>query len=749
MKLGLIEAAGFRGIKSSVSVPVTDGFLILNGRNGSGKSTLFDAIEFALTGQISRPALTPENREGIDNYIWWRGSGEPLERVVRLVFDLGDHRNLEVTRRPEGAEFRVFNHSGEISVLDEAALRGIFARESAPETQLLPRLCGTTIIRDEQITELSVDAPEASRFTLVRDTLGSTQTSDIEERLKRTKQVLDARVKRLESAYESARVEVNRLVAQTSEARSDFETEPDSEQAQLGLAVALGLARDSDNDELMRRARSRIGQLRSHTSTLSRSIPRLKEIERRRTEIETEAYQATDRRLNQQLVQGVEAERLAKDARSAAEREAGRFEEQQPHIRSLGELLEHGKRVGLQDGRCPLCGSGMTEESFESHLRETAETVERESRGLSTALTSREEALRAEGAAESRRRQAEAALRKHSQLGDDLRVELEEVDREIRKMEGFAAPRELGADAIESSLAEARSGLAAIEAPMVGLEVSAAYARLVEQERVLAQAREGLASVQKSLDAARRASSHREQADRTVRRVAGELVDERLAQLEPLLMELYERLRPHVEWATVGYRVRGDVRRFMRLTVGDDELNPRFMFSSGQRRALGLAFLLSIHLSTTWSRWNTLIMDDPMQHVDDYRALHLAEVLGSIRRSGKQRNGSATLWPRTCWQELRRCETVLLNQSDWQYRSAMLIGSSRATSSSNTSLTASQGYQAQVQALNREPPERLVAFIGRVVSALRGNRIWKMGLCTCPGVSSMLDLRLELPRPGG
>ncbi len=25
-----------------------------------------------------------------------------------------------------------------------------------------------------------------------------------------------------------------------------------------------------------------------------------------------------------------------------------------------------------------------------------------------------------------------------------------------------------------------------------------------------------------------------------------------------------------------------------------------------------------------------------MQHVDDYRALHLAEVLGSIRRSGKQ-----------------------------------------------------------------------------------------------------------------
>ena len=74
----------------------------------------------------------------------------------------------------------------------------------------------------------------------------------------------------------------------------------------------------------------------------------------------------------------------------------------------------------------------------------------------------------------------------------------------------------------------------------------------------------------------------------------------------------------------------------MRLTVGEDELNPRFVFSSGQRRALGLAFLLTVHLSTTWSRWNALILDDPMQHVDDYRALHRAEVLSSIRRSGRQ-----------------------------------------------------------------------------------------------------------------
>ena len=579
MKLSLVEAAGFRGIRSSMSVPITDGFLIVNGRNGSGKSTLFDAIEFALTGQISRPALASENREDINNYIWWRGPGEPSNRFVRLIFDLGDSRKLEVVRKPQRADFRVLDHSGDAHTPNEGALRRHFAGESAPEDRLFPRLCGSTIIRDDQITELSVDASEASRFSLVQDTLGSTQLPDVEGRLKEAKQVLDARVRRLEREYELALSDVNRLVVQTSEARSEFEAEPDSEKARRELVVALGIAKDNnDTDDLMRQARGRIGRLRNHISTLSRTILRLQEIERRRAEIETKAYLARGRELNEELSQAAKAERLAQDARNAAEQVAVQFEERQPQHRSLGELVEHGKRVGLEDSRCPLCGSEITEESFESHLQATEARVERESEGLSAVLTRREEALRDASAAESRRRQAEGAVRKHRRIGDGLSEEFEEVIREIREMEGFAMPEGVTTEAIKAALETDRSSLVPVEGALAGLEMSTAYARLGKQERALARARGRLDSVQSSLSAAQRASSHQDQASRTVRRVAGELVDERLAQLEPLLIELYERLRPHVQWSTVGYRIRGDVKRFMRLTVGEGELNPRFMF---------------------------------------------------------------------------------------------------------------------------------------------------------------------------
>ena len=103
----------------------------------------------------------------------------------------------------------------------------------------------------------------------------------------------------------------------------------------------------------------------------------------------------------------------------------------------------------------------------------------------------------------------------------------------------------------------------------------------------------------------------------------------------PLLKELYRRLRPHADWTEINSDFGGKVRGSLNFTVGEGR-NPQFLFSSGQRRAAGLAFLLAVHLSRPWCHWRTLLLDDPVQHVDDYRALNLVEVLAAIRRSGRQ-----------------------------------------------------------------------------------------------------------------
>jgi ABC-type cobalamin/Fe3+-siderophores transport system ATPase subunit len=45
---------------------------------------------------------------------------------------------------------------------------------------------------------------------------------------------------------------------------------------------------------------------------------------------------------------------------------------------------------------------------------------------------------------------------------------------------------------------------------------------------------------------------------------------------------------------------------------------------------------LAIHLSRPWCRLRSLLLDDPVQHIDDYRALNLVEVLSAVRRTGRQ-----------------------------------------------------------------------------------------------------------------
>ncbi len=122
---------------------------------------------------------------------------------------------------------------------------------------------------------------------------------------------------------------------------------------------------------------------------------------------------------------------------------------------------------------------------------------------------------------------------------------------------------------------------------------------------------------------------------RGVQKLAREALDDRLDLVGPLLGDLYRRLRPHTSWRDIDYRIRGDVKRFLSLEVGNG-LNPQFIFSSGQRRATGLAFLLSIYLATSWSKFSTIILDDPVQHIDDFRAVHLAEVLASLHAEGHQ-----------------------------------------------------------------------------------------------------------------
>jgi chromosome segregation protein len=172
--------------------------------------------------------------------------------------------------------------------------------------------------------------------------------------------------------------------------------------------------------------------------------------------------------------------------------------------------------------------------------------------------------------------------------------------------------------------------LSSIEQSRRALAHSDLVAKIVDLERDLQNLRDAAIQAEKQLTKLQRAADQIEEATRTLKRLSAEAVEERLAAIKPLFTELYFRLRPHMDWRSITYAIRGDVRKFLSLRV-DENLNLKFLFSSGQRRATGLAFLISVALSRPWCRLKTLVLDDPVQHVDDFRAVHLVETLAAIR----------------------------------------------------------------------------------------------------------------------
>jgi DNA repair exonuclease SbcCD ATPase subunit len=139
---------------------------------------------------------------------------------------------------------------------------------------------------------------------------------------------------------------------------------------------------------------------------------------------------------------------------------------------------------------------------------------------------------------------------------------------------------------------------------------------------------EALTKLERAVETAR-------QVEAAVKSTSNQILAEHFDTVMPLLKELYRRIRPHQDWREIEIDFGGRVRASLNFSVGDGR-NPQFLFSSGQRRAAGIAFLLAIHLSRPWCQLQSLLLDDPVQHIDDYRALNLVEVLSAIRHSGRQ-----------------------------------------------------------------------------------------------------------------
>ena len=621
MRLDFMEVCGFRGFRDLVRINFGRGFTVITGRNGVGKSTLCDAVEFAITGSIDKYAVEKAAKESLSDYLWWRGEGVPKAHYVTASFIDDNGKSFTITRTRESGSDRTPDE------IQAALCHGLAPNDA------LKQLTRTSIIRDEWIAALSLDLTETERFDLVRSALGASEGTETSSRAKEVVTAAEAAYSKDEAAYESVRLRLADRLTQQSETQAALSRSGDVSGALqlIGAAVpdapAELAARLVAGRNAFANGRARLGRM-GEALQLGRDVAMAQAI-----------YNAPEAVANREAASAAHeaAQReheAAQKVISEAEQRLSKEEEIDAMAASLSLLVEHGERLGLHDDHCPLCSAHRTSDEFAAGLATARRRITSLASGVQAARDALASAKENEQQASLTLQAATAAVQVHA---DELR---RLRDREAAHVD-FYNQWDLNyrfiqdPDGLEKVVSSERDRLIDLERALIVLEASQAVSRMSSIESHISELRAEIEKLAQAVSQSQNALTAAREIERSVKRVSAEIIDERLAQISPLLNELYQRLRPHADWRTIDYSIRGDIRRFLSLKVGDG-LNPQFVFSSGQRRAAGLAFLLSVHLARAWTPLKSLLLDDPVQHIDDFRALHLVEVLAALRLDGCQ-----------------------------------------------------------------------------------------------------------------
>lgn len=658
MKLKTLRVRAFRGFGQEQTFDLDSPIVLLTGANGRGKTSFFDAIQWALLGKL--PRLTGSRDSQGNDYIG-NAFAVPSEPFVELVTEHND-REVVIQRTGARAALRVQVNGQSVhgpeawGVLQETLL--IHPMDDEAVYQHLTR---THLLEQETLLDFLRSDRPTDRFRMFSKFLGLGVIRDkagfLQEAVRYSGEKVSVATRLLQAARNTVTDTKGKLESARASVYQSVEQRDQKDLLDTCRSLLLEIQSLTDSkvklpggfSDILPVCKNSVAMLTATMDRWHSDQARLTELRARSRAWETlvNEQQELQAQLEEARVRESAFQPLLTEAKSALDGSAQALEMFRKQMRhgsegqtQLAKFLEEGLKLASGRDKCPLCDQFITYSDLARHVDGELQKLSRQARQLADQQKQAEGVwnsakqkydeliaqrdLQARRIAETLSRISGSAL---SQLTADLRrlnIIVEEGDELGTRIEQRAV--QLGECLTRGNQLRDELEKIAVVVDAIG---RSQLIRSLEHNLVEAEKAAGVAENEHA--AITRAQQQLQLLFRKVQAIERDLVEELLQRYEPVWQEFYYRIQPHPLFTRLRLKLsQGDERGvfFEAVPEGDgDSKRANMIFSGGQSAGLMVVLFLTLHLHQNWTHLGTVMLDDPLQNMDDLNVLGLVDLL--------------------------------------------------------------------------------------------------------------------------
>ncbi|MDF1597516.1 MAG: AAA family ATPase [Acidimicrobiia bacterium] len=635
-----LAVESFRGFRDRREFDLDASTVVITGPNGTGKTSFFDAMQWVLLGSIERLEGL-RARKNVEHVVSRYRPGGRARVELTLVFE---GREITVARTGDYRDSTLEVRGANTKPLFGDAARDWLGECLVPtEPYSLAMALTTCGLLQQDVMRSVLEAKPADRYAHITTVLGLLGLEDYEDAVRVTAKEANDQNGNAQHDVERARgaVETASAILETLEQRAlqrisvtVARSEIDRQVAEMPDSVSVTLPSALDLEavsELARRCHELVDRFTGFVLAGT-------EIESDRNNLQPAVGDDQIR----ELQSGVDA------ASAALETELAEQEKALSLLTAAEQSSEEILRLAAAalpqlTSHCPVCGQSIDPDSVAERLRSIAgdsstlielrASVESRSAQVDAMTVERDKRQSELDKAQEINRQWEMLRRRHVRLADELNeselVQGVPIAVSLLTLESVV----LDGPAVTDSLARLGSAL----------ERYAEIAQESQSAGEIDRARAELASANQALDErtthgarlATRAARLKQLADATAK-ARVDVTKARFEAIEPLVSDIYSRLDPHPAFKMIGfehdtYYGKGTSSPVVRDLVAGVDADPLIVFSASQANIAALSYFLAMSLGAGERALPFVLLDDPLQSMDDVNVLGFADLCRFVR----------------------------------------------------------------------------------------------------------------------